>query len=95
MAGTTTVAPLEMAAPVGLTFAGGAWAAGPGTEVAGPVDPAWGGAAADGGTLYGAALGDGRTAGSASDAGAGGGMFDASGPTVDRKLPTPGKAAEP
>ena len=95
MAGTTTAAPIDAAVPVGFTFAGGAWAAGPGTEVAAPFDPACDGAAFDGNTLYGAARGDGRTAGSASDAGAGGGMFDASGPTIDRKLPTPGKAAEP
>jgi len=94
MAGTTTVVPIGAVAPVGFTFVDGGWAAGPGTEVAGPLDPAWGGAAADGGRLYGAAIGDGRSAGSASDAGAGGGMFDASGP-IDRKLPIPGKAAEP
>ena len=93
MAGTATTLPGKAAAPVGFTL-GGAWAAGPGTDVA-PLDPAWGGAALAGDRLYGVARGDGRTAGSASEAGAGGGKFDASGPGIDRKLPTPGNAADP
>lgn|SRR5579872_1576374 len=95
MAGTTTFDPLDAAAPVGLTPLAGACAAGPGTGVTPLLGAAFESGAREGAMLYGAAVGDGRTDGSDSDAGAGGGMVEASGLTIVRKLPIPGNAAEP